>query len=330
MVDITYNEMYKELCKGEEIIKDNLNRTNSYDECFGVYGVLKKDWVLKAKKLLSKNKFKKGNNNLNYNDICPQINKRSFEFFGTTFDYRFQENFILVTENFINLIRKFLSVDDQNKNLNKRLYNIFIGGNCIIRKDKSNNHNLIEYYITLSYDENRDNCVDYFLVFIDENQAINHINLILSSGFSLYIDIISYSSEEKIKEIKDDTNNETIGYFVRNCSEKRSRTLIQTNNNSVNNKEIKNVINQINNLDINKKNNLFNINNTIMYNTNLMNGNAIQNMNNNMFMNMNNKINNQANLIYMNNFNNINYCIFNMICHLLFRKIFFRLINLIY
>jgi len=217
--------IYEELCQGNKIIKEKLNRITDFENGSEIYGVLNKDWTMNLKKYLSKNKAK-DKIKFHFNLINPEEEQKCFYLFeNKPYKYNFPLNFILVSKKFINLIISHFTIDDQKKIYNQRLYTTYIGSNCIIRKDNRKDH--LNYFITLSYDENSNNKVDYALVFKDEEHARNNINLILSDNITVYMEYIGYSDEE-IKEIENDQNQkEIIGYFIRINHE-------DTNNNNIN------------------------------------------------------------------------------------------------
>ena len=296
----SYDIMYNELCQGNVIIKDKLKKKSSFENDSEIYGVLNKDWVMNLKELVAKKKAK-DKLKFHFYLINPKNEQKCFYLFeNKIYKYNFPLNFIIVSKKFINLILGQFTIDEQKKISYQRLFTTYIGANCIIRKDNRKNH--LDYFITLSYDENLNNKVDYILVFKDEEHARNNINLILSNNINFYMEYIGYSYEEEIKEIKNDQNqNEIVGYFIKINYE-------DTNNNNINNEDEDENENEINtiteniNLEVNNGDNLDNDLNS--NNINIMNENFMLNMFNN--MNMNNTINNQANLNSINNYNNFN------------------------
>ena len=159
-------KIYDELCHGENIIKEKLHSNKiSYNDGYEIYGVLDKNWVQRYKQYLTdylNNKLKQ-EFNYNINELRTEHEEKIFCIINGNVNnsYKFPVKYILVTSNFISMITKYFNPKEVNY-LNGRLYEIFIGGKCIIRKDKRND---LKHYITLLYDENDDNYVDFILNF---------------------------------------------------------------------------------------------------------------------------------------------------------------------
>ena len=176
--------IYEELCGGEKIIKEKLNSNKiSHNDEYETYGVLDKGWVKRYKKYLIDYLNSKSKQEFNYNvkELIPKTEEKIFCMINGNDDhtYYFLKSYVLVTSYFISLISKYFNHNEVIE-LNKRLYGIFIGGKCIIRKDK---HNYLDHYITLLYDENDDNFVDFILNFESQKNMIEHLDFILKNDF---------------------------------------------------------------------------------------------------------------------------------------------------
>ena len=257
-----FNELkkiYDELCLGENIIKEKLHSNKiSYNDGYETYGVLDKIWVQRYKEYLTdylNNKLKQ-EFNFNANELRPKTEEKIFGIINGNDNktYNFPVKYIIVTSHFISMIAKYFNFYNQEL-LNHRLYEIFIGGKFLIRKDKR--YYLI-HYITLLYDENDDNYVDFILIFKSKENMKEHLDLILKNDFFYYVELIRYSNELE-KEIKDFENDIIIGYIYRNCDEKRGKFLLEMKDDKTNNN------NEIKKNDIISKNNVNKINENNTY-----------------------------------------------------------------
>ena len=186
--------IYDELNRGENLIKEKLySNKNSYNDGYEIYGVLDKNFVQRYKEYLTDylNDKLKQEFYFNANELIPESEEKIFCMFTGNDDnkYYFPKKFILVTSNFISMIAQYFNHKDVN-NFYGRFYEIFIGGKCIIRKDKKND---LEHYITLLYNQNDDNYVDFILSFISKENMKEHLDFILKNDFFYYVELIKYS-----------------------------------------------------------------------------------------------------------------------------------------
>ena len=307
-------KILEELCNGEKIIIEKLhsNKT-SYKNGYEKYGVFDKSWVQRYKGYIIDYLNGKSNQEFNYdiNELKPKLDEKIFCIIkGDNYNkYSFPKQYVLVTSNFISMIAKYFN-HKENK-IYDRLYDIFIGGKCIIRKDKRND---LEHYITLLYDENDDNYVDFILSFEIKENMEEHLDFILKNDFFYYVELIKYSNEPE-KIIKDFENDIILGYIYRNCDEKRGKFLLEMKDDKTNypheikqnDKTNRNNADKINininpNINENNNNNMNNVNNVIINNKNMNYMNNFNNNNNNMII-----LNNITNMNFMNNRQNMNY-----------------------
>ena len=203
----------------------------------------------------------KSNQQFNYDiyELIPKTDEKIFCIIegNDKNTYNLPIKYVLVTSHFISMIAKYFNYKNKIK-INDRLYDIFIGGECIIRRDKGNK---LEHYITLLYDENDDNNVDYVLSFKIKENMKEHLDFILKNNFCDYALLINYSNELE-KEIKDFENDIILGYIYRNCDEKRGKFLLNMKDDKTNYPHEKKPNN------ITKKNNVnkINIDNTFLLN----------------------------------------------------------------
>ena len=132
---------YKELLNGEEAIKKELNKTGGLEKGYKIYYLLDNNWAEKFKKTISNNKIKEAKNLLKVSLITKKNEDKDFQYIQKSFDFTFQCNFTLVTQNFIDLLCKNFNKKEQNK-LKGTSFKIIIGGKCIIMKDKKDENSL--------------------------------------------------------------------------------------------------------------------------------------------------------------------------------------------
>ena len=284
-------EIYDELCRGEDEIKQKLQRNIGFHGNYDKYGIFSKSWVQKYKNYLKNyldNKYSKFS--FNIKELDPKTEERIFCLINKNYSYNFISNFVLVTSDFVTMISTYFNFYDQQI-LESLLYDIIIGGNCIIRKDSKND---LDHYITLLYDENKNNSVDFALIFKNRKMMEESLDFILKNNFIIYCELINYSNELN-KEIKDfDTNKIIEGYIFRNCEEKQGQIFLgmkdvacshEKKDINMTNKNIAK-INENNNSNINKikniNNNINKVNNVNNYSNRMPNAKVMNYMNNNM------------------------------------------------
>ena len=212
-------EIYDELCKGEDEIKKKLQRKFSFDGSYDEYGVLNQSWVNQfknyLKSYLDRNKDSKFHFNINELDVKTE--EKIYCLINNNYSYHFIKDFVLVTSDFVEMISSFFNYYDKQK-LYGLLYPIIIGGNCIIRRDSKDD---LDHYFTLLYDENKSNSVDYALFFKNRKTMEYSLNFILTNNFIDYFQLINYKNELNKEIIDFDTNKIIEGYIFRNCDEKQ-------------------------------------------------------------------------------------------------------------
>jgi len=158
--------------------------------------------------------------------LHPKSDERDYSYIGKG-KYTFPSEFVFVTNNFVNLISEYIRTYDYN-NLNdfkKYLFEIAIGGECIIMKNFVTKYTENMYIII--YEENKGNVnnnIDFILMIENYNEMKKILNFILENNIWNYLKIINLSVEEDEKEIKND-KGEKIGYIVRNGEIKRKEKI---------------------------------------------------------------------------------------------------------
>ena len=244
-------EMF-ELHISEMAIKEDITKFNSEKIIFQKYGLLNKNWLKKYKSFYNydyfiKNEeikyYDKENNIFIIKDLIPKFDKKSLKnkYDNSNIDISIPTNFILVSENFINLIsHNFENKNNDDNEINYSemikdlIYEVIIGGKCIIIKDK---HNENSFFITLynksknndnnsnsdsdvDTDNNKDNYYNYnyntnninfFLKFNDKLNIENGLKIILGKSFSN--NLIQRNDENDFCQQLFDSKNILIGYI---------------------------------------------------------------------------------------------------------------------
>ena len=156
---------FNELFKAKEIINSEIHKNKNIENSFSKYGFINTDWykdylyfLKKPNKILKEKLFK-------YSRIHPKNDKRDYTFFGIGI-FSFPSDFVFVTENFVNLISKYIQTYDYCylDKFKKYLFEIAIGGECIIMKNYDTSDTEAMYIII--YEENKrnkNNNIDFIL-----------------------------------------------------------------------------------------------------------------------------------------------------------------------
>ena len=150
-----FQKIYNELCEGENIIKNKLQRNINFEDGYEVYGIINKHWLNKYKKYIVDNLYNnspKSKFKYKIDELRPKTEEKIFCLINEdkNHSYNFPCEYILVTQEFISIISKYFDYHGKNK-IENRLYYIFIGAQCVIRRDSKNEK---DHYITLSYNSN--------------------------------------------------------------------------------------------------------------------------------------------------------------------------------
>ena len=210
-------EEYKELLNGEEEIKKELDKPGGLEKGYKVYYLLDNKWVEDYKYLISNKKYKESKNLLKVSLILKKDEDKDFTYVHKSFGFSFPCNFALVTQNFIDLLCKNFTENEQNQ-LKGASFKIIIGGKCLIMKDQDNENSPFAY-ITL-YNEKKgkfNNNIDYFLEINDRKELNKNLNYILKSNIWNYFKALNYSYRDEYAKIIN-SQRIKIGYLVLNNS----------------------------------------------------------------------------------------------------------------
>ena len=210
---------FNELFKAKEIINSEIHKNKRMENSFSKYGLINTVWYKDYLHFL-----KKPNKDSNYEKklfkyelLHPKNDKRDYTYIGRS-TFSFPSDFVFVTQNFVNLISKYIYTYDKYyyEKFKEYLFEIAIGGDCIIMKNFVIERTENMYIII--YEENKGNMnnnIDFILMIDDYSEMKKALNFILENSIWIYLKNISFSIEEDEKEIIND-KGEKIGYISRN------------------------------------------------------------------------------------------------------------------
>ena len=204
------NEEYSKIKKE---IESEINKSRNIGEFSRKYGVLNFNWYHNFMKFLNKKIYTNPKNkkfDYNFQNLIPK-NESIDPFFSYEAPITFPSNFVLVTENFMNLISEAFDYKEQSF-VKNYVYNVEIGGNCIIMKDLKQNSSY--RYLILKEDKKdfTNVNIDFILMLNDKNEMEKTCEMILKNSIWNYLKNIGFTIHEKFKVIS--KNNGRIGYIT--------------------------------------------------------------------------------------------------------------------
>ena len=226
---------FEELQKSEVEIKNSLANPNCFDGNYQKYYLFNNKWYQEYKKYLVDLLSGKTNKEYKYDvkSLKTDNEEKIFCFINDTDSFNFLTNFVVVNKNFVNLLINNFDSEEEIKVILSRNWDIIMGSQCIIRRDKNNP---TINYITF-FEEKKENKIDFYLDIDDKEEMEKHINLILNNNLWFYLGLINFNHKDEEKEIFDDKGNK-IGIIICNCEPERSKLLESM--------KIKNIINDSN------------------------------------------------------------------------------------
>ena len=321
---------YKEFHNAMHIIDNDIKRElinpDLSKKQYLPFGLVSKSLCKKYKFLIDENfdKNEARNKIFNYNDLVKKKEKKNFSHINSNLCFTLPSDFIFINNEFLLVIMNY--VDKNYRSHLQTIYNIIIGGGCIIMGHANDENDEKPYrFIVLYHDikENHGNEIDFCLYIKDKKERQSADNYILQNNLLSYFKKIKYDYKDEYGKIYND-KKEKIGLIVR-CSDifrietymdkikslnqktSQNNPNMNTNSNINPNNADMNVINNmnlINNMNCNANNISPNINN-INSNSNQMNFNNNMNFNN-INPNANNMNPNNINNMNPNNINNMN------------------------
>ena len=206
---------FSEFIREENQIKKELKIQGNINKGFKKYLLLNKDWVDKFKKLYNDKNYK---SLLDIKSINKKNEDKDYTYIKRHFSFSLPTNFTLGTEMFISLLSRYLKTNDQIR-LQKVVFDIIIGGQCLIMKDFKQKSNYTFVYITLYNEEKEDfsHEIDFFIYIKDNEFMKKTLNLILTTNIWNFFKEIKYNYKEEFKIFKSSRGNKD-GYIVRNNS----------------------------------------------------------------------------------------------------------------
>ena len=182
----------KLIYEGENEIKDNIIKKNNIFH--KNYGLLDKDLFNNYQKFLNS----MSNNNkiqfsLKFDNFKSNFENQSYNLF-------IPRNIVLVNEQIFYSNLNHFDKNAPNQLINL-IYEVFIGGECLIIKDKTYNnvYYASKYNINNYYQYN--NGIDYILIFKDTNAFNDELNKIMQKGFLSYLNDYNMTTKEKFHDI---------------------------------------------------------------------------------------------------------------------------------
>ena len=201
---INIQDQLKLITEGENEIKSNITKlTNNF---------FQKDYILLDKNWF--NKFQNNNSNENIFKIqfFPNFDKKTYTFGNKSYTFSIPTSFVLVKKE---VIRNLLNYFDKNvQNIFPNLiYDVIIGGECIIIKNKNPNN---VHYVSL-YDLNSPfqyyNNINFILIYKDIQESTYELLKILQKGFLSYLDEYKIKQDGKSHDLLN-SNGEVIGHII--------------------------------------------------------------------------------------------------------------------
>ena len=214
---------------GEEEIKKKLNSNN--DNNYYKYGLLNKNWYDNYKNTLNNYLIKNekiDKNIYNINSLFPKFEKNNINYNNNIFSLSYPNNFIIVKEKIIYIIKKHFK-DNDRKEFENLIFDVIIGGKCIIIKDNKNEN---INYIYLYNDKNKNlnnNEIDYILIYNNQELMLNELHYISNYNFENYLKKIDHQKEEE-KIIFNSENKSFIKIIIDNHFFKNENKFEKSNN----------------------------------------------------------------------------------------------------
>ena len=157
-----------------------------------------------------------------------KIDKRDHTYLGENkFKFNCPCNFILVTEEFMNIISENFKNHIEEQFVKEYVYEIIIGGECIIMRNYGDTLGRKPYSYLIIFQGNDKDLVyniDYILIIDDKNEREEAQNFILKYNIWNYFKKINFSIKDEYKEIINKEKGK-IGFIVRNGELKRKEQL---------------------------------------------------------------------------------------------------------
>ena len=237
--ELKFREFHKAIYSIEKDIKKELNNNNVSSKKYMPYCLISHYILEKFPFLLNEYFDSNCLKGINFDNkyLIKKIEEKDFRYINERFAFSFPSNFIFINEDFMIVIRNYVSEEKYRKRL-YTVFDIIIGGDCMIltnskqnHSSRSNNYRYITLYNELK--ENKGNEIDFFLYINDDKKLEKLVEYILENNIWKFFEKVEYNYKDEYKKI-DIKGNSTL-YIVRNSDIDRIESFINKNNNSLNN-----------------------------------------------------------------------------------------------
>ena len=153
----------------------------------------------------------------NYKHLIKKLEDRNYGYLNKNFIFKFPSNFMFVNKYFLDVISSYIPACYQNQL--STIYNIIIGGECLIIKEAKDYEDKHPYRYIILYNEIKDdmgNEIDFFLSINDKNERQAAVDYILEYNLWNYFKKIKFCYKDEYKRIYNESKKE-IGIIVRCC-----------------------------------------------------------------------------------------------------------------
>ena len=248
--ELKFREFHKAIYSIEKDIKKELNNNNVSSKKYMPYCLISHYILEKFPFLLNEYFDSNSLKGINFDNkyLIRKDEKKDFSHINERFGFVFPSNFIFINEDFMIVIRNYVSEEKYRKRL-YTVFDIIIGGDCMIltnpkHSSRSNNYRYITLYNELK--ENKGNEIDFFLYintfnyrnFLsnlninDDKKLEKLVEYILENNIWKFFEKVEYNYKDEYKKI--DIKGNTL-YIVRNSDIDRIKSFINKNNNALNN-----------------------------------------------------------------------------------------------
>ena len=222
-MDVSKQFQIQLINEGEMEIKDNIIKFNN--QWHKYYGLLNKESFRNYQNFLYNNSNDTIQFYLKYDNMKPNFENQDYNLSIPT-------NFVLVKEDVFNYNLDYFDKNAPNQQ-QRFIYEVFIGGECLIIKDKNYNN---VYYVSLYNINNTfqyNNVINYILIYKDVNGFNGELNKIMQKGFLSYINEYNINQKQNNNDIYD-SKGILIGRIINNSLKYCETINILKNNNVIN------------------------------------------------------------------------------------------------
>ena len=276
----TFHQAIHDIDKG---ITKELNNPNMKNKKYSPFALINQGICNKYKFLL-KEEFDQNEARktiFNYKDLIKKTVEKNYKINNQKLCFSFPSNFLFINKDIMEVIASY--IDKKYYKHLSTIYNIIIGGGCLIMKEAKDFNDDFPYRYIILYNEIQDNMgneIDFFINIKDKKERNVAVDYILQNNLWDYFDKIKFDYRDGYKTIYNDYYK-VIGYVVSCCSVNKINFYKDFSKAKIESKKQYDLLNKNqNNQQINKTNNAqFNPQNINLNNArfNLQNNNKIDN-----------------------------------------------------